>query len=234
MNALRYGFRAVQYNLRSLAVYAGLAVVLSAILVIVRRGAEDSALANPLDPTSLLITASVVFVGAVAQTTAFTWMGQRLGRPLWKFDLGEGFREFFGLWLFIQTLEAALWIASSAVHYTRGDDSLTLSVIFASIPIFVLTTPAGACVMYQGRLNAGAFKAAARVLVDCLPQALVLFLFSGAVFFFILTLHGGVVDWAAPLISIIGAYFDVVIFGAAWALAADHERTSDDHNDLDF
>lgn len=232
MNALRFGFRAVQDNLRSLAFYAALAVGIS-FLFFARRtfGDEPESL---FTPESLLLQGFAAFAGAVAQTVAFTWMGQRLGKPLWKLELREGFHSFFGFWLCIQTVEAALWLLCIGVAERSNDGNLGLSLLMACMPVFVATTPLGACVMYQGSVTRHHLRNAAHILVDLLPQTLIIVLFSGGALFFSLVLSTSTVEWARPLVSVIAVYFDIVVFGAAWALCKFHEQSADDDTDLDF
>lgn len=234
MNALRFGFRAVQENLRSLAVYAALALAISVGLILVRYVVGDVAFEDVLSPASLGMQALVAFVGAVAQTVAFTWMGQHLGRPLWKMSLQEGFQHFFGLWLFIQTLESALWVVCSAVAQSSSDDTLAVSLLLAFMPIFVSTTPVGATIMYQGRVTGSHLRHGAHILVDLLPQTLVIALFSGAALFLLLILSASTIEWARPLVSVVAVYIDVAVFAAVWSLCSYHEHASGDEDDLDF
>ena len=234
MNALREGFRAVQESLRSLAIYVLLLTSFSAAALITKQFGDTSEWENPLGLIPLLLHAAGALIGATAQAIAFTWMAQHLGRPLWKFSTREGIHEFFGLWLIIQTLETSLWVTCNSVAVATNDGTLGFSLLIAFMPVFVLTTPVGACIMYQGGVTTHALRNTFRILADVFPQTLVLMMFSGAALFFLLILFQSTVEWAAPFVTIIGVYVDIVVFGATWALCMYHERADDRNDDLDF
>lgn len=230
---LREGFRAVQENVRSLAIYALIVVVFISTALVAGQLVDEDVREAPLSLFSLTLQAIGVLVEATAQTIAFTWMGQRLGRPLWKLSLREGVHEFFGLWLVLQTIVGGLWLSCFTVASATGDYDLGFGLLLACTPVLVLTIPVGACVMHQGRVSSHAVRSAFHTLAEAFPQTLALLLFQGVVFFFVLILQARTVDWAAPLVGIIDVYFNVVVFGAAWTLCVHHEQSFDD-DDLDF
>jgi hypothetical protein len=234
VNALREGFRAVQDNLRALATYGAVLFTLSLLFLLVARAVPKHLIENPLGTVPLLLTAAAVLIVAATQTLVFSWMSQSQGRPLWKLTTKQGFHEFFGLWLLIQTIESTLWLLCQYAAVKSNDDNLVIGLLMACMPVFAMTTPIGASIMHQGHLDRQSVRDAVRVLADLVPQTLVVLMFNGAVVFLQLLLRENTVSWATPLVAIIGVYFDIVVFGATWSLCAHHDRSYDSDDDLDF
>jgi hypothetical protein len=234
VNVLREGFRAAQRNVGALAVYMLIIAALSGAIVLGDSMVSEQVRESPFSGYTALRLVLAVVVGAAAQTLAFTWISQEIGRPLWKISTGEGFRIFLPLWLVLQGIAQGLNWGIGVVAATTHDLNLASSLLLLSLPLLVLLTPIGACFMQKGHVSLRGIREALRPLADLLPQTMVVLLFAAGVLFLVLALVARSPVWVQPLIAIIRVYFDAVIFASAWTLCAQHEHAFEGDDDLDF
>lgn len=231
--------QAVQQNVGPLLVYLAAAFVAAAGAQLAFVGIGEPE--NPYgDPVVLLLSLSVslalVVLTALIQAVVFARMGKEIDRPLWK-SAGdwEALRRYFLLWA---VLNALIVVCSSMADFSLTVlDSERLSGMFFLLYVAacVVSVPLGGAIMFGGPLRVRKLGERLLPLMRQMPQTLLVLLLSGAVFFFTLSLVAGTESkpWLLPLLSVIQAYFDCVLFAAVWLICV-YDRQNPEETEIDF
>lgn len=240
METLRLGMEAVQRNLKSLAIYAGAAVLLSSAM----QGVTElmgGALENPYENPAVVLAGLgsdlfLVIAFAALQSIVFSRMGKNIDRPLWKISGDwEALCRYFPLWF---VLNGIIFVIKDLANYALvalDNTNLFVSLFLLLMLFAVIYIPAGAAIMFGGAVHLPTLGEVLRPLVRQGSRTLVILFFAGLVFFFsqYLVLATASARWLWPLISIVEAYFDCVIFAAIWIICM-YDRQNPEESDLDF
>jgi len=115
---------------------------------------EDPKLAPDWLPLYRIVSIlSVCVLSSALAAVFFARIGREIDRPLWKCaDDKEAVRRFFSTW-FILAL-AGNTLQSSAGHFHEaGLDTASAWCFVGFMTVFIMTIPAGACIMYGGGLQ---------------------------------------------------------------------------------
>jgi hypothetical protein len=240
VETLRLAMETVQQNLKSLAIYAAAAVLLSSGVQSLTE-LLGGPLENPYEDPVMVIAGLgsdlfLIISFAVLQSIIFSRMGKNIDRPLWKISGDwEALRRYFPLWF---ALNAVIFILKDVSTYAIVvlDSQNLAGALFLLLTFFaIIYIPAGAAIMFGGPVQLSALGEVLRPLIRQAPRTLIVLMFAGLVFFFshYLVLATASARWLWPLISIVEAYFDCVIFAAIWLICM-YDRQNPEESDLDF
>jgi hypothetical protein len=249
LTIIRDAIDAVQHNLRAFFIYlafilpVGLANLLWDLL-------EFKELLTGMAPaTTNLCAVGIQLAGAAVASlgcsVAFSMMGRDIDHPMWRISgSGEAIRRYFGLWFLLVLVDVVLVQALQLAHdlWPMGGAAGIVSLMRMAINAAII--PVGASIMFLGRPHFGNLGEAIAPLFRQFPKSLVLM----ALGVFILSLFHVVLGVllltepapsipmimaAGAVLSVIGAYFDCVVFAGAWIICM-IDRDTTEEQDIGF
>ena len=212
MRYLRQGVQSVQQNLWALFAYASVMAGLRTADILL-TSSPDSTSEESLTALQIVWIVVLVLVTSLTQTVVFSKLAHNLDKPLWKLaGIAQALRRHLGYWLLANALFAVLMILGFVAP------CMVVGITY----IFV-----GACRMFRWDSSwTDVFRPFRREF----PAALVLITFTGVMFVSYFMFMEGVQDRQIlqPLVEIIFAYADLVIFSATWNLCMKDRETPDD------
>ena len=202
MSSLLEGVNAVQRNLSALMIYIIFAVITGIAVQVVnwRLGIE---FASELDKETLLIYKSTLYplyaiTYALAQTMAWTRIGSEMANSQSLFE------KKWQIFLVCLMINLALNLAT--------ENTMTFFVGY------VISIPVCACIMFAERFRWNTIVEDLAPLSNQFPGILVIFIFNCMLFFLWLILLMQVKSnkLLHPIIDMIFAYFECVVFAAVW------------------
>jgi len=242
VSVLGEGFRAVQRNLPALGIYLVFSVGISSSTLLgdhlVGLPLEEGAQVPPLLQLYGLGSDVLLALGmALGQVMAFSRIGMEIDRPLWKCSGDrEALRRFFVLWLMLNLAQIASYRLLDWIHLaSNGTQSLPMFLLVV-MPVAILSTPMGACVMFFGRFQWSTLGKSLVPLVNEFPKTMVLVCFAGLMFFFAQFMILNVPQrWLWPVLDVVFGYFECVIFSAAWLICMiNREAVGEGEDPYDF
>jgi hypothetical protein len=177
----------------------------------------------------------LIVVASAAQSIAFSRMGKEIDKPLWKIggDL-EALKRYFGLWFVLNFMAISF---NEAANYFLLADRQDIGGMFFLLFCLVNTVyiPIGACIMFHGRFDRGQLAEHLKPLFRQVAMAFAIFMFSAGIviLFIVLVAQTQAQPWMLPIINVVIAYFDCVVFAATWLLCM-HDRMHPEEVELDF
>ena len=237
---LKESLAILQRNLSVVLIFLGVAAALSALRLTgdwLMFGGDFDGPRTSAQQT-YLVGADIVMalVTAAVQVVVFNWLGAAADRPLWKvMPLREAFAKFYQLWLIINLLVLAGLQSIQWVAATAGENSgASLFLLWLVISGFAL--PYGAAVMFHRDSGRAELKLAVLALVDQLPRLLLVLLLWFAVnsLVWAVLLSQTLPVYTSPLLVVVLAYLDCVVFVYTWLLCVFHRDHPRDEDDWDF
>lgn len=237
---LKETFTILQRNLSVVLIFLGAAAALSALRLTGDWFMFDGEFDGPRTSAqqAYLIVADILMAMATAavQVVVFNWLGAATDRPLWKvMPLREAIAKFFQLWLIINLLVLAGLQSTQWVTASAGDSSgASLFLLWLVLSGFAL--PFGAAVMFYRNSSRAELKLAAQTLVDQLPHLLLVLLlwFGVNALVWAILLSQTLPVFATPVMVVVLAYLDCVVFVYVWLLCIVHRDHPRDEDDWDF
>ncbi len=229
MGILRHAAECVQRNLSLFGLYVLLiagsrSLVLLADWSVGALGAERPL--NDFLVYTLVANVVLLFITALAQTIVFAKLGAAVDCPLWKLSgMREALRRYFPLWLVFNAIALALNFMIILLEGAAG----VLQLLFMVIAIGYI--PVGACIMFYRAFSWAELGRVLRPLLREGPKAFVIFTFSGICFFgyFTFLIQVQHQPYLQPLVEIIFAYTDLLVFCASWLICMiDRESPEED------
>jgi hypothetical protein len=232
-------FRGLQQNLRTLALYVALIVSLHSGLLIANLEFIEP-VKETLDPLHLNLykfstTILTALCWACIQSICYARFGHNIDRPFWKVDGDwEALRRFFKLWFLLDLGALTLFSVPDALLSATGDETLALAFFYFALAVAILAAPFGTAVMFNGKFGREEVKAAATTLVNQLPRVFVIMILTYCVAMLLsqLLIAETMTPWLSPLVYIVDAYFDCLIFCCIWHLCM--VDRDEDTEDIDF
>jgi hypothetical protein len=232
-------FHGLQQNLRTLVLYIGLATAYQSAFLFGHH-TLILPIEETLDPVYLNVYAFSTTIlhalcWAVLQSICFARLGRKIDQPFWKISGDwESLKRFFKLWFLLDL--GALTLLSVAEKLASGmdDESLAKMTICFALGAAVTAAPFGIAVMFHGRFGQEEVRAALSTLVAQLPRAalVVLMAFFVAMFLIDIRFSENFAIGLAPLLYIVDAYVDCLIFCCIWYLCM--LNRDEDTEDIDF
>jgi hypothetical protein len=235
-------FRAVVRNSRALALYIGMALVVSTLRIVVTQALTGGK--PPEDPGLTLRLFDfggdlvIAVTWAFAQSVAFSWFGQDIDRPLWRTKgIKDALVRFFPLWLMLDLL--IIVFVSLTNKFMSADPNSTVGqlMLLVFMTMQVIATPIGAAIMFHGELKWSELGQSLAPLGRQAFATVLLVVFSGCVvvivFFLLLP---AIRDYLLlrALIEIPSGFADCVIFAATWYICIMDREAEDADDDFDF
>lgn len=227
----------VQQGYKALLVYAGIVAGYVALKVLI-----ETLLLHGIDTNSpqdiaipYYITAGLLdaFFYALASALAFPILGRQIDHPLWDFKPTlPNFLHFFSLWftLYLISITSLLLIT-----LTNIPDETKSSFIILWLLLQTLLLPIGATIMFYGTLNRDTIAP----IIDTFLSQLPYYIATSFCTFLLYTVfmqfqRGSFPPVALPLLEIISAYAECLIFSFCWELCKRHRTAQEESDDLDF
>ncbi len=239
MELIRDAANAVQKNLAALGIYMAITLVAFVVVTLVGIHMGQFAEETPAEPNLLYQVTMhlfLVFIGALAQSVAFSRMAKEIDRPLWKIsgDL-EAIKNYMPLWAGLNAIMTLIVVLLEWSDKTYGASGGTALLYIVWVLAAIVYIPAGASLMFLRTAEWTHLPEAMRPLFRQFSKTLVVLAFTGVVFLIHLTLIEQTVKqpWLRSLIELAFAYFDCVVF-AAILLVCMYDRQTPEEVDLDF
>lgn len=228
----------VQNCYKALFIYAGITAGYVALKVVVetfllQQGIDTS------DPESLTtqyyITTGLLdaFFYSLAAALAFPILGREIDKPLWKFEFNfTNVLHFFSLWftLYLMIITARLLILLSNIP-VESKESLIIYLLLGH----TLLIPLGSTIMFYGHMSRETLGVAIQTLFSQFPYYLATFIATFFLYtYFIQILSASFPPTALPLLEIVSAYAECVIFAFCWELCKKHREEEENSDDFDF
>lgn len=234
---VREGFEVVQQHWRILFAYVAVAVTIH----LIHLGADEIFLsedwieANPSAFSAYVLGFEifVTFSAAVSRSLFFARLGREIDKPFWKSNGdGDSIRRFLGLWFILNLITIGSLNLVSSIGQSEPDSALTLIVMW--ILFNGLLVPFGACVMFYGSAGREELVKAMDTLLRQFPRLATVLLLSYAVMCFVLAVMPAVPPWGVPLLVVVQAYVDCVVFSTTWLICMVHRDEEPEDEDFDF
>ena len=230
----------LQRNLPVVLLYLGAAAALSALRLAgnwYMSGGDFEGARTSAEQTYFVVAdLTMALLAAAVQVVVFNTLGAAADRPLWKqMPLREAFARFYQLWLIINLLVLAGFQSIQWVMTTAGDSSgASLFLLWLVLSGFVL--PYGAAVMFYRDTGRTELKLAVLTLVDQLPRLLLVLLLwlSVNALYWVILLSQTLPHYLTPLLVVVVAYFDCVVFVYTWLLCTFHRNNPREDDDWDL
>jgi hypothetical protein len=237
---------AVQRNAMALLIYAVGILLIQAFGLAVDYALTGGAAITPEKLTTSIRTWALVTtliqapLSAAITAIAFARIGKDMDRPLWRSPSDrDALQRFFQLWLVLILASTALLYGLDAVQ--ARELPLTAPLLLLYILLSVLTVPVGACIMFSGSLHWREFGHNLAPLLYQFPRTLLLGFLMLMQFMMAQQVIAARMDPAAglrwlilaPVVTVIGAYIDCVVFAGTWLICMEH-RNADRDIDFDF
>lgn len=239
METLRQAIQAVQRNIGPLLVYLAAAFVAvaaakgSSLLI----GEPDNPYKQPATLLlSILVSLLLSLITAAFQATIFARMGKEIDRPLWK-SAGdwEALRKYMALWTGLNLLVLAFIQMFHFAITALDNEAVGSFFLLLYAMATVLYVPFGAAMMFGGDVSLKRAGERLTPLMRQMPQTLAVLLLSGMVFVFLHMLLPQTQSqpWLLPLLAVIEAYFNCVVFAAVWLICV-YDRQNPEETEIDF
>jgi hypothetical protein len=232
-------FHGLQHNLRTLLLYVGLATAYQSAFLFGEHTfilpIEETLDPVYLDAYAFSTTLLHALCWAALQSICFARLGRKIDQPLWKISGDwESLKRFFKLWFLLDL--GALTLMSVAFNVGSGmdDKSAAMMLIMLALGAVVTVAPFGIAVMFHGRFGPEEVKAALSTLGAQLPRAAVVVLMAFFVSMFLIDIQAteNFAIGLRPLLYIVDAYVDCLIFCCIWYLCM--LNRDEDTEDIDF
>lgn len=243
---LQNAIAAVQRNAVALLVYAAgvLAIqILGLAAEYVLLGGwslPQETMSSRMRAMELAITLVQAPLSAAVTAIAFARIGKDMDRPLWR-SAGDqdALRRFFQLWLVLILISMALGHGASAAH--SRESSLVVPLLLVYLVFSVLTVPIGACMMFPGTVQWRELGRNLAPLGYQFPRTLLLCFLTFLQVVLVQKVFEVRMDPEAgnrwlmltPVVTVIGAYIDCLVFAGTWLMCIEHRNTDRD-NDFEF
>ncbi|MDX9974666.1 MAG: hypothetical protein RBU21_16900 [FCB group bacterium] len=243
---LQNAIAAVQRNALALLIYAagilGIQILGLAAEYVFLGGwtVPAETMSGRMQAIGLAISLVQAPLSAIVTAIAFARIGKDMDRPLWR-SAGDrdALRRFFQLWFVLILVSLALGHATSVAH--SRESSLVVPLLLLYLLFSILTVPIGACMMFPG---APQWREIGRNLAPLgyqFPRTLLLCFLTFLQVVLVQKVFEVRVDPEAgyrwllltPVVTVIGAYIDCLVFAGAWLMCIDHRNTDRD-TDFDF
>lgn len=224
MRELKEGFHLVGRFPGPMLAYLGALIFVEAFLLgsakLIARPAVAAFLHGELSLTLTACQLVAIAVAAAAQVIAFSEFAARIDRPLWKVrGWKDPLRRFFSLWFLLQLGAILMFKALDKIAAVSANEDLNLALFLQALLYVALIVPLGVCLMFAGRPFAW------KSLVPLVNRpgaaaAIIVFSFFVTAWLQISLLSQGkdAPFYVTPLIDLLSACFDFIIFAAMWAL----------------
>lgn len=232
-------FQGLQQNLRTLLLYAGSITLCQSGRLLVEllylvpvKETLDPRYLNAYTFSATILTALVL---AAIQSVCFARFGEKIDRPFWKISGDwEAIKRFYKLWFLLDLGILTLMSIPTAILDQTGDEELAAMLQVLTLGIAVLALPFGSAVMFYGKFAREEVKAAIHTLASQFPRVIVIMALNYCVAIVLSSILAAetMTPWLSPLVFIVDAYVDCLIFCCIWYLCIAHR--DEDTEDIDF
>ncbi len=237
MRELKEAFRLVGRYPAPLLTYLAVLAAMEAVLVWAHTAfaSKDPAVPLPLTTQGALTVLDIaaLALSAAALSITFCWLAGFVDKPLWKVKPGwTAVKTFFGLWFTLQLVAMLMFRVLASLARQEDGRELAFALLLPALLYLSLIVPLGACCMFKGRpyglscLNPLSDQAGAAFAV-----LLFSFLMTAWLQLTILQTTPEQPLYIIPLLDLLSACADFVVFAAIWVLCM-ADRDQDHH--LDF
>ena len=169
---------------------------------------------------------------AIAQAIAFPIFGREIDKPLWKIPPTlVNFFKFFSFWfaLHLLSLMLRLLIFQSDLVF---EEQFNLYMTWLMFTTTIL--PLGATVMFYGDTSWTGIKQSLTTMFGQFPYYLGVCIITFFIYIYIHEIYPSLPNYALPIIELIGALIDCIIFAYCWEVCKKHRDELENMDDLDF